>query len=256
MTALAAAPRLRPPWLRGAALAAISAAHAAALGGIMHVSMISLSPPASVDTAVMAHGEIAFEAMATPTPDRAVAQEPQPDAPVPEPQDAAHPQEPAPEEAEEIVARPSESEPDIVKQDDKPPDRQEPPEQAQAEAAAQPPAAITRASASSIGMHDSERESPDTASSLAARYAALVSAEINRHKHYPAAARRRGERGAVGVSFVVGASGTIIRQSITQSSGSRALDASAAQMLTAARLPPPPGGAFHGEIVITFRVRP
>lgn len=85
-----------------------------------------------------------------------------------------------------------------------------------------------------------------------AGYGALVSAEINRHKHYPAAARERGEIGSVVVTFVVGPTGAIVAHALRRSSGSSALDAAAEAMLEASRAPPPPGGRFNGVIDIVF----
>ncbi|RAI16358.1 energy transducer TonB, partial [Rhodoblastus acidophilus] len=50
-----------------------------------------------------------------------------------------------------------------------------------------------------------------------ASYGAIISAELNRHKIYPAAARARAEDGAVGVTFVVGGDGRIVSHSIISS---------------------------------------
>lgn len=83
-------------------------------------------------------------------------------------------------------------------------------------------------------------------------YGAIISAELNRHKAYPAAARARREMGSVGVSFTVGGSGRIVSHSIYSSSGSSSLDGEVVAMMTAARAPPPPGGIFHGSIVVHF----
>jgi len=85
-----------------------------------------------------------------------------------------------------------------------------------------------------------------------ASYRALVSAEINRHKHYPTAARERGEVGVVALTFVVGPTGAIVSHALRRSSGSSALDAAAEAMLEASRAPPPPGGRFNGSIDIDF----
>lgn len=87
-----------------------------------------------------------------------------------------------------------------------------------------------------------------------ASYAALVAAEINRHKFYPAAARAVGARGSVGVVFSVGASGAIVAYSVTRSSGNSALDAAASHMLAAAHPSPPPGGSFRGATTIHFNI--
>jgi protein TonB len=83
-------------------------------------------------------------------------------------------------------------------------------------------------------------------------YGAIVSAELNRHKAYPAAARTRGERGSVGASFTIGGSGRIVSHSIYSSSGYSSLDSEVHSMMAAAQAPPPPGGIFHGSIVISF----
>jgi len=87
-----------------------------------------------------------------------------------------------------------------------------------------------------------------------AAYAALVSAEINRHKHYPAGAREAGAGGAVGVVFSIGPSGAIVSHAITRSSGNGAIDATVHQMLAASHPPPPPGGHFRGSVTISFNL--
>jgi protein TonB len=85
-----------------------------------------------------------------------------------------------------------------------------------------------------------------------ARYGALLSAEIARHKVYPAAARAAGAAGAIGVAFTVGAEGRIVAHRITKSSGNPDLDAEIDSMMAAVRAPPPPGGLFRGAVVIRF----
>lgn len=85
-------------------------------------------------------------------------------------------------------------------------------------------------------------------------YGALISAELNRHKFYPAAARARGDAGSVGVAFSVGGSGRIASHSIYLSSGSAALDGAVHAMMAAAHAPPPPGGYFRGSIIVNFNM--
>ena len=85
-----------------------------------------------------------------------------------------------------------------------------------------------------------------------ANYGAIISVELNRHKFYPPSARARGETGSVGVSFTVSASGRIAGHSIYSSSGSSALDGAVHSMMASAHAPSPPGGVFHGSIVIHF----
>lgn len=95
----------------------------------------------------------------------------------------------------------------------------------------------------------------DTARASEASYAALVVAELARHKHYPEAARQQRLQGAVRLSFRVDAAGRIAGYTITQSSGHDALDAAARGMMAAARLPPPPGGSFSGRYSAVFSIR-
>ena len=95
------------------------------------------------------------------------------------------------------------------------------------------------------------------ASDAAARqsYGALLSAEISRRKAYPPGARARGKTGAVGVSFVVGASGRVVSHSILSSSGDAELDAAAHSLILAIQAPPPPGGSFRTSTVIRYALR-
>jgi protein TonB len=99
-----------------------------------------------------------------------------------------------------------------------------------------------------------ENGSGDAPSVSRSAYAALVSAEINRHKLYPAGARAAGAEGSVGMVFTIGASGAIVSHTITRSSGYGELDAAANQMMAASSPPPPPDGAFQGQIAINFRL--
>ncbi len=74
-------------------------------------------------------------------------------------------------------------------------------------------------------------------------YVQAVSAAIRGRLFYPAAARARGARGVVGVSFSIGASGALAAFAITRSSGDADLDAAARSLVQSARFPPPPGGS-------------
>ncbi|MDN5870951.1 MAG: TonB family protein [Nitrococcus sp.] len=99
------------------------------------------------------------------------------------------------------------------------------------------------------------REGSKQASRMARlSYAALVSAELNRHKIYPASARDAGASGNVAVVLTVGPSGDIIAHRITRSSGNAAIDAAVHTMMTLAQPPPPPGGRFVGSVVIRFQL--
>jgi protein TonB len=87
-----------------------------------------------------------------------------------------------------------------------------------------------------------------------ASYASLVSAEINRRRFYPSAARASGASGEVGVAFTIGPSGRVVRYAITYSSGSSALDGAARSILAAIHAPPPPGGSFAANTSIRFHL--
>jgi periplasmic protein TonB len=83
-------------------------------------------------------------------------------------------------------------------------------------------------------------------------YAALLAAEIARHKAYPEAARAAGVTRAVGVALTVGPSGRIVAHTIIRSSGNSALDREVDAMMFAVQAPPPPGGHFQTEATIRF----
>ncbi|MGO9941368.1 MAG: TonB family protein [Rhodoblastus sp.] len=85
-------------------------------------------------------------------------------------------------------------------------------------------------------------------------YAGLLAAELRRHQFYPASAMSRGVTGSVGVAFTVGASGQVVSQSITRSSGNSALDGAARAMMSAVQAPPPPGGSFSTATSIRFHL--
>jgi periplasmic protein TonB len=83
-----------------------------------------------------------------------------------------------------------------------------------------------------------------SASSLSA-YIRDVSAAIRSRLFYPSAARARGAKGVVGVSFTIGPSGAVNSFAITRSSGDHGLDAAARSLVEGGRFPPPPGGSAH-----------
>jgi protein TonB len=85
-----------------------------------------------------------------------------------------------------------------------------------------------------------------------ADYGALAVARIRARKFYPAAALAAREGGAVGVLFVVAASGRIAHVTITRSSGSATLDEAARAIVGAIELPPPPGGFYSGATQLDF----
>jgi TonB family protein len=72
-----------------------------------------------------------------------------------------------------------------------------------------------------------------------------VSSAIRSRLFYPPAARARGARGVVGVSFTIGSSGAVSSFAITRSSGDSDLDAAARSLVQGAHFPAPPGGSAH-----------
>jgi len=70
-----------------------------------------------------------------------------------------------------------------------------------------------------------------------------VSGIIRGRLFYPSAARARGAKGVVGVSFAIGPSGAVTSFEITRSSGDSDLDAVARALVQGSRFPQPPGGS-------------
>ncbi|NLH79550.1 MAG: energy transducer TonB [Phyllobacteriaceae bacterium] len=89
----------------------------------------------------------------------------------------------------------------------------------------------------------------------AASYAALVAAEIARHKHYPAGAKHAGTTGSVGVAFTIGSGGSIVSHTIVRSSGYAVLDNAVHAMMRGVHLPPPPGGHFSSSVTVRFNLQ-
>jgi TonB family protein len=76
-------------------------------------------------------------------------------------------------------------------------------------------------------------------------YVGEVHAVMRSRLFYPKAARARGAKGVVGVSFSIGPSGAVSAFAITRSSGDSDLDAAARSLVHCARFPSPPGGWVH-----------
>ncbi|WP_020176352.1 TonB family protein [Methyloferula stellata] len=103
--------------------------------------------------------------------------------------------------------------------------------------------------------HAGVRDGSDPSARMSeAAYAGLVSAELARHKIYPAEARAEGAQGRVGVVLNIGPSGAILSHSITHSSGNSAIDAAVHQIVASSHPPPPPGGSFRGSVGINFNL--
>lgn len=85
-------------------------------------------------------------------------------------------------------------------------------------------------------------------------YGALISAQINARKFYPASARTEEATGAVGVAFTIGSSGRTKSANVIRSSGNTALDSAARQAVLSVSAPPPPQGLFNGSINVRFNL--
>lgn len=85
-----------------------------------------------------------------------------------------------------------------------------------------------------------------------ASYASIVLARINAAKFYPAEARKDNITGNVGVSFSIGADGTVTHASLRASSGSSLLDDAALRLLRGLRAPPPPEGNYSAATTIRY----
>jgi len=283
---------LRPAWLRPFAIALVIAAHVGALGGFIWFATEKVTPLDEIRVEIVPQGETVTETSTVPTPEAApvisaepavlaspnpemrddpqlakpveqMAQdEPVPDLALPEPKIDSPEAPPLPierpkpqkiDKAKRLVAQQRER---VKKSEIKEALHRaalRAMKRAKAEAHARRQAAQAQLGAAAIraGVKEGAGEAKHMSN---AAYAALVSAEINRHKHYPAGAREAGAGGAVGVVFSIGPSGAITSHVITRSSGNGAIDATVRQMLAASHPPPPPGGHFRGSVTISFNL--
>lgn len=274
----------RPVWLRPMAVGVAVAAHVVLFAAFIVFVAEKITPIDEVRVELVPQGETVTETSVSPTPEAAptFALEPvvaaSPDPTLREDPDVTKPREEAHAETSDLLSAPL---PQIESPDAPPLAIEQPPiEDAQkswrrveekkrrekieearrqtaqrvarwerARARQQAAHAQVGAAAVQAGVRDGAGEA-SRMSNVA--YAALVSAEINRHKHYPPSARQSGSTGSVGVMFSIGPSGAIMGHSITRSSGSGAIDAAVHQMLAASHPPPPPGGYFRGSVTISF----
>jgi len=281
--------QLRPSWLRPTTIGLVAFTHIAILGGFLWLSLAPVTPLDDVQAVVIPFGETVTETSIVPTPEaapivseqKAVLAAPEPvehddpdatepnntataaaavpdltlPAPKVESQDAPQvaPERPQPPQIDRTKLETQEAEQRLKKKREKDAKRRlmlKALQRAKAEAhARQHGHAQLGAAAKRAGVQEGTGEAQHMSN---AAYAALVSAEINRHKHYPAEARNAGITGRVGVAFTLNAAGSIIAHHITRSSGNSAIDAAVHQMMAASHPPPPPGGNFRGSVTITF----
>jgi protein TonB len=265
---MSATPRqgLRPSWLRPTTLALVVAAHA----GLLALAQAGAALPPSLESmevALIPEGDSVADQ--TPLEDIKPQQE-KTDAPTPPPPSktaelaAPPPQQVAPEAPPLPVAKPKpivEPKDEVAEDDDEP----RPAELREIERKkrlaekrrreAQERREERRAQEGRLAAHRGVVGGSQRASGMSrASFAGLVSAELNRHKFYPAAARSSGVTGSVGVAFTIGPSGRIVSQSVTRSSGSGVLDGAAHAIMSSIHTPPPPGGRFSTSTVIQFHL--
>ena len=275
---------VRPPWLRPLAITLAIGAHAAIFAAFIVFVAEKVTPLEDVRVELVPQGETVTETSVSPTPDAAPTfaldsvPSAAPDPTLREDPDVAKPKERARAETADLLSTPL---PQIEAPDAPPIAVEQPPienaqkswrrveekkrkekmEEARRQAAqrvarleqarARQQAAHAQSGAAAVraGVREGAGDAPRMSN---AAYAALVSAEINRHKSYPPSARQNGATGSVGVVFAIGPSGAVTSHAITRSSGNGAIDAAVHQMLAVSHPPPPPGGHFHGSVTISF----
>ena len=150
--------------------------------------------------------------------------------------------------------------PDVSVQatDQPPPDRSRPmpkTKQSRRERPHRKPAHASAASSRATTVAHNSHADTVTGSVAAANYRAIVAAELNRRKFYPASARSSGIEGVVVVSFTVGSAGTVIGKTIVRSAEQPILDDAARQIMATLSLPTPPGGTFRATVPTQFDMR-
>ncbi len=95
---------------------------------------------------------------------------------------------------------------------------------------------------------------PAAAAAISPSWRRAVVTWLQEHKRYPDAARRRGEAGAVGVSFAVAHDGRVGDAMVTSSSGSTILDDAVLALLSGGHVPPFPPDMPQAEARIAVRV--
>ncbi len=78
-------------------------------------------------------------------------------------------------------------------------------------------------------------------------YLTDLAAWLQRHKHYPAIARRRGQEGRIIVKFEISADGTLLTQEFVTPSSHRSLNRAVSEMLNASSPMPPVPIAMRGN---------
>ncbi|MGA8169379.1 MAG: TonB family protein, partial [Methylocystis sp.] len=249
---------VQPPWLRPVVTTVVFAVHVAVFAWLSFVFFEQITPVNDVSVELIPEGEVVTETSVTPTPDaapiiadaRSLATSPDPMAKDDAAEASAQAKIAAAEVFQDLAApAPKIMAPDPVPLPLKAKDLHKKLMSWREERERDKRAAEDRESRRAATRYDLKREqahaprqAAHTQFGAAARragvrggsaqtnhmsnsaYAARVSAEINRHKFYPAGARGGGAAGSVGVAFSIGPSGAIVSHSVVRSSGNGALD--------------------------------
>ena len=96
---------------------------------------------------------------------------------------------------------------------------------------------------------------PPQAPAISADYRATLSGWLESHKHYPEAARQRGEEGRAVLRFRVDRTGRVLDYAVVSSTGFADLDAAVESMMRGATMPPFPPGMTAPEIEVSVAIR-
>jgi protein TonB len=182
--------------------------------------------------------------------------EPQP-VPLPdEPVAAMEPPPPAPEVPAPVVEPPPPPMPHkpVVKHQPKPvlPHQEQPPPAADSAPAQPAPAPVAP---QQTALAPTPVPAPVPSPEVSPGYLGLLSAWLESHKHYPDAARQRGEEGRAVLHFDVDRSGRILDFAVVKSSGYADLDAAIEDMMRGATLPPFPASMTQSRIPVSVTIR-
>jgi protein TonB len=108
----------------------------------------------------------------------------------------------------------------------------------------------SRETGSDTGMLTGSGSMPGPSAAEQQDYASLLAAWLDRHKEYPARARRKHQEGVVLCEFAIDRQGQVLNYRIIQGSGYDLLDEEASEMMTrASPVPPPPAGMDQTYVV-------
>jgi protein TonB len=89
-------------------------------------------------------------------------------------------------------------------------------------------------------------------SQASAQYRSVVNARLAARRS-AIQSRAAGARGRVVIFFTIGASGSVVSASVSQSSGNAKLDSVARAIIASTSFPPPPGGSYRNGVPIALK---